>query len=51
MVEIIFENHLYTFGGKVFRQGRGGPIGLRGTSAIARLGGMGQDVEEEDGDE
>ena len=35
--EIMFENHLYTFGGKVFRQKRGGPIGLRGTCAIARL--------------
>ena len=35
--EIMFENHLYTFGGRVFRQKRGGPIGLRGTCAIARL--------------
>ena len=35
--EIMFENHLYTFGGKVVRQKRGGPIGLRGACAIARL--------------
>ena len=35
--EVMFENHLYTFGGRVYRQGRGGPIGLRGTCAIARL--------------
>ena len=35
--EVMFENHLYTFGGRVYRQRRGGPIGLRGTCAIARL--------------
>ena len=35
--KFMFENHLYTFAGKVFRQGSGGPIGLRGTCGIARL--------------
>ena len=35
--EMTFENHLYTFWGKIFKQRRGGPIGLRGTCAIARL--------------
>ena len=33
----MFENHLYTFRGKVFKQKRDGPIGLRGTCVIARL--------------
>ena len=37
ITEVMFETHLYTFGGKVYRQRRGGPIGLRGTCAIARL--------------
>ena len=37
VTELMFENHLYTFGGKVYRQRKGGPIGLRGTCAIARL--------------
>ena len=35
--EEMFKNHLYTFGGKIFKQKKGGPIGLRGTCAIARL--------------
>ena len=35
--EVMFSTHLYTFGGKVHRQRKGGPIGLRGTCAIARL--------------
>ena len=34
---VMFKNHLYTFGGRTFRQKKGGPIGLRGTCAIARL--------------
>ena len=25
--EVLFKNHLYTFGGKVFKQKEGGPIG------------------------
>ena len=37
VAEVMFENHLYTFGGKVYRQRKGGPIGLRGTCAIAQL--------------
>ena len=35
--EEMFKNHLYTFGGKIFKQKKGGQIGLRGTCAIARL--------------
>ena len=37
IVEIMFNTHLYTFGGKTFQQREGGPIGLRGTCALARL--------------
>ena len=33
----MFERHFYTFGGKQFKQSGGGPIGLRGTCAVARL--------------
>ena len=33
----MFENHFYNFGGKVFHQEQGGPIGLRGTCAVARI--------------
>ena len=33
----MFQNHFYTFGGKIFHQVQGGPIGLRGTCAIARV--------------
>ena len=33
----MFHHHYYTFGGKVFHQKEGGPIGLRGTCSIARL--------------
>ena len=35
--EVMFDHHLYTFGGQVYKQRGGGPIGLRGTCAIARL--------------
>ena len=35
--EGMFKHHLYTFGKKTHRQKEGGPIGLRGTCAIARL--------------
>ena len=35
--EVIFNNHLYKFGGKVYKQKKGGPIGLRATCVIARL--------------
>ena len=37
IAEVLFDNHLYTFGGKTFKQKSGGPIGLRATCAIARL--------------
>ena len=33
----MFENHHYRFGGETYHQAQGGPIGLRGTCAIARL--------------
>ena len=35
--KFMFSSHLYTFAGKTYRQKTGGPIGLRGTCAIARL--------------
>ena len=37
ITEAMFDTHIYTFGGKMFKQKKGGPIGLRGTCAIARL--------------
>ena len=33
----MFQHHYYSFGGETYRQEEGGPIGLRGTCAIARL--------------
>ena len=36
-VEFMFRSHIYTFAGKLYRQRAGGPIGLRGTCAVARL--------------
>ena len=36
-VGAMFEHHYYSFKGKIFKQLKGGPIGLRGTCAIARL--------------
>ena len=33
----VFENHLYKFDGKVFRQKDGVPIGLQLTEVVARL--------------
>ena len=35
-VELLFSTHLYTFGGEVFLQTKGGPIGLRATCGVAR---------------
>ena len=35
--KVLFSNHLYTFGNKVYRQRSGGAIGLRATCAIARV--------------
>ena len=36
-ISALFHHHYYSFGGRMFKQRRGGPIGLRGTCAIARL--------------
>ena len=36
-VRTMFSTHVYTFGGQVFHQVIGGPIGLRSTGAIARV--------------
>ena len=36
-MEVLFTTHVYKFGGKFFLQKDGGPIGLRGTCAIARM--------------
>ena len=33
----MFSTHVYSFGGDVYRQVDGGPIGLRSTCAIARV--------------
>ena len=37
IVRTIFQTHVYQFGGKVFHQKQGGPIGLRATGAISRI--------------
>ena len=36
-VEIMFSTHLYSFGGRCYKQKEGGPIGLRSTCALARV--------------
>ena len=36
-VEIMFNTHVYSFGGDCFKQNEGGPIGLRSTYALARV--------------
>ena len=36
-VENMFSTHCYRFGGKMYRQTEGGPIGLRSTCAVARV--------------
>ena len=36
-VRTMFAMHVYSFGGRVFHQKVGGPIGLRSTGAIARV--------------
>ena len=33
----MFKRHFYNFGGRTYQQDGGGPIGLRGTCAVARL--------------
>ena len=35
-VKTLFTKHFYKFGGRMFQQSKGGPIGLRATCAIAR---------------
>ena len=35
--EGMFKYHFYGFGGRIFQQMKGGPIGLRGTCTLARL--------------
>ena len=36
-VRTCFENHVYQFGGKIYLQSKGGPIGMRVTMAAARV--------------
>ena len=36
-VKQMFETHIYSFGGKRYKQTGGGPIGLRSTCAVARV--------------
>jgi hypothetical protein len=36
-VELMFSTHLYSFGGRCYKQREGGPIGLRSTCALARV--------------
>ena len=35
--QTMFRKHYYNFGGKMYRQSQGGPIGLRGTCVIAHF--------------
>ena len=37
LVNLVMTTHVYTFGGKVFLQRDGGPIGLRSTASLAAL--------------
>ena len=37
ITKAMFKTHVYSFGGKVYRQVNGGPIGLRSTCSVARL--------------
>ena len=37
VVEALFNHHFYTFGNEIYHQKGGGPIGLRGTCAVARV--------------
>ena len=36
-VELMYRTHLYTFGGKCYKQKEGGQIGLRSTCALAKV--------------
>ena len=37
MTDAMFRTHIYTFGGEMYRQEGGGPIGFRSTCSVARL--------------
>ena len=37
MTRLVFKHHVYEFGGQAYKQARGGTIGLRFTSVIARI--------------
>ena len=36
-IEIMFSTHIYSFGGRNYKQKEGGPIGLRSTCALSRV--------------
>ena len=36
-VELMYSTHIYSFGGKFYKQREGGPIGLRSTCALSRV--------------
>ena len=36
-VELMYTTHIYTFGGRHYKQKDGGPIGLRSTCALSRV--------------
>ena len=36
-IEIMFSTHIYSFGGRNYKQREGGPIGLRSTCALSRV--------------
>ena len=36
-IEIMFSTHIYSFGGRSYKQKEGGPIGLRSTCALSRV--------------
>jgi hypothetical protein len=36
-IELMFSTHIYSFGGKSYKQREGGPIGLRSTCALSRV--------------
>ena len=36
-IELMFSTHIYSFGGRTYKQKEGGPIGLRSTCALSRV--------------
>ena len=36
-IELMFSTHIYSFGGRTYKQREGGPIGLRSTCALSRV--------------